>query len=316
MYYELMETVSNLANRRILVIGDVMLDKYLISDVDRISQEAPVPIANVKTKENFLGGAGNVAASIKTLGSHAGIIGEIGDDDNGMEVIELLKGNGINPSLTVTSNIITTTKNRILSRSNQQLIRFDEEMITTPKEGFINSYIKALINSIDAIIISDYGKGFINDDVLFNVSKQKGNIPIFIDPSSKTEYHTYITNSYVLPNEKEEEETDTSFFENKIITMGCKGIRVIPSCDNYQPHNRSYIVPPLETYNVWNTTGAGDTVTAVFALGIISGLDMYQSASLANIAAGITVRSPKTYQVTNQELKDEIYRLKNKLNLL
>ena len=308
MYYELMNTVNNLENHNILVIGDVMLDKYLISDVDRISQEAPVPIANVKQEENFLGGAGNVAATINSLGSNVGILGEIGDDDNGMEVVELLKTNNIQPTLTVTSNVITTTKNRILSRNNQQVMRFDKEMITTPKKEFINSYISSIINSFDGVIISDYGKGFIDDDIISTVRNKSRPHPLFVDPNQNTDYKTKIDNSYVLPNEKEAKYVGFNVFSNRIITKGCEGIEVCSS-------SHSFTVPPLETYDVWNTTGAGDTVTAVFALGIISGLDIYQSTCLSNIAAGITIRSPKTYQITNKELKGETYRLKTKLDI-
>lgn len=310
MYYNLMQTVKNLSNHNILVIGDIMLDKYLISDVDRISQEAPVPIADVKKKENYLGGAANVAASIKTLGSNVGILGEIGDDDNGMEVIDLLKHHHINPTVKVTSNVITTTKNRILSRTNQQLIRFDEEMKTTPKEDFINSYIDTILKNFDGVIISDYGKGFINDYIIKTVNEKRTDIPIFIDPSPKTEYLSYINNSYVFPNQNEYNKVPLNKFNNKIITQGSSGIKIQSPLKR-----RTFEVPPLETHSVWNTTGAGDTVIAIFALGVIAGLDLYECASLANIAAGITIKSAKTYQVENKELQDEIYRLKSKLDL-
>lgn len=302
MYNELLKSINNFYNFNILVIGDIMLDKYYMGDVDKISQEAPVPIVNINQIENILGGSGNVANCIKSLGANCTIIGQIGNDQNGDTLKSILIQNDIRPVLNVNSNIITTTKNRVMSRTNQQMLRFDEEIIYQANNGFIQGFIYTKISSYDAIVISDYGKGCINNDILEYVNKKckSRNIPIFLDPSPKTNYKNKMENTYLLPNNFEAKQLDLSKFPTRIITRGREGIEIITDNDP------KCVVEPLKVEEVWNTTGAGDVVTSLFSISKLSGLDNFKSALLSNIGAGISIKKPVTYPVSKDELLEEV----------
>jgi rfaE bifunctional protein kinase chain/domain len=191
-------------NKNILIIGDIMLDSYLVGDVTRISPEAPVPVVNIKDSYNRLGGAGNVALNIKKLGSNPILCSIIGSDDNGKELKNLVEKNKMdNRYIIMSTNRQTTTKTRIIG-NNYQLLRYDEE-IRTPLDYYdYNNLIRSIEyildkETIDIIILQDYDKGVIDDNLINKIVDIADNIPIVVDPKIKN-FNFYHDVFLIKPN--------------------------------------------------------------------------------------------------------------------
>jgi len=283
------EIVKNFQKKKILIIGDLMLDKYIYGDVNRISPEAPVQTVKVRKEEYFLGGAGNVANNIVSFGAKAILISEVGKDKEERIISKILKEKNIQSAL-IKTNKPTITKTRILGR-NQQLLRIDYENTETEKEFDIIKNIKKEIKKCDAVIISDYAKGTITRRVISEIVKYKK--LIVVDPKSY-EPGFYKGTSLITPNEREatlmskEKETkkiirdiEKNTGAKVIITLGEKGMVF--------SKEKKLVEIPTVAKEVYDVTGAGDTVISALTLSLASGAELEEATMIANHAAGIVV---------------------------
>ncbi len=304
------EIISRFNDANILVVGDLILDKYLWGDVERISPEAPVPVVDVKKETVNLGGACNVAWNIAALKGNVYIAGVVGKDENGRILEFLLKEKNINPILIKDSSRPTTEKTRILAVS-QQLMRIDREDRRKISKDILEELIDSIdgiIENVDAVIVSDYGKGVITKE-LMDYLREVGK-PIFVDPKpSNVELYHKVT--IMTPNKKEAYELakldrDNSIervgkflmeklqMEQLLITLGAEGMALFVE-DNI-------IKIPAKAKKVYDVTGAGDTVISVLALAKAAGGTWEESASLANYAAGYVVGEIGTAVVPQEKL--------------
>lgn len=304
----------------ILVIGDVMLDRYVWGDVSRISPEAPVPVVRVGSRTQVIGGAGNVAANLAGLGCTVSLIGIKGKDDTGDALVSLCRDKGIEARFITINHRPTTTKTRIMARK-QQLFRMDEEITDTlpdKDKNTILSLFEDLLPEVDAVILSDYGKGIMQTpglcQDLISLSK-KYRVPSLVDPKGKG-WERYTGATCITPNTSELEAiTDVRFDEDEellietmnrtkkkyklkclVLTRGSKGMCVADSDD-------APLFLPTQAREVFDVSGAGDTVIATLAAGVGKGLSFVKAAELANIAAGIVVGKVGTQPVNLLELE-------------
>lgn len=309
---------------RVLVIGDVMLDRYFYGTATRISPEAPVPVNRVDKKKDTLGGAANVAHNLAQLGCQTYLAGAIGDDHHGRLLKRKMAKRDIHTDGLVLGREKTTTKIRILG-GHQQMIRVDfeetdaiSENATKELEKFVEKRIKS---GLEAIILSDYGKGLCTEALCqytIQLAKQAG-IPIFVDPKGSA-WQKYSGASYITPNVKEAGIVMNQALNNKYdedIENAAISIRTAYQIDNVMitrserglslfVGNETFAVPTV-AQEVFDVSGAGDTVISVFAAGIGGGLLPYDAARLANFAAGIEVGKLGTYAVSKNELLMNMY---------
>lgn len=309
-YAALSAAVDDFRTKRILCIGDVMLDRYVYGDVERISPEAPIPVLSIIHEEIMLGAAGNVAKNIAALGAIVEFYSATGDDKAGFEIKGLLdKEKNIISYLA--TNGKTTVKTRYIS-GNQHILRKDEDgksIIEHPSE----------FKAIDAIIISDYGRG-VTDDMIMADLKAIG-VPVIVD--SKSWFGLFRGATVITPNLGELAKNVDSFrqsgtheeiveaasdlidlhkIENVLVTRASKGMTLISE-------DKSVHHIPAIAKEVYDVVGAGDTVAAVLALGLAVGLAMPDAAFIANIAGGIVVGKRGTAICTPQELKQSLLQL-------
>jgi len=308
MNNELLNTLENFKEKNILIIGDIMLDKYIFGKVDRISPEAPVQVVEVK-KENYLpGGAANVANNIAALNANAFMVGIVGNDNEANILLEELNKRNINTSgIVKDAQKPTTQKVRILGQK-QQLLRIDYEKkdyINKEAENNILNFIKTQINNTDAIIISDYAKGVITQDLIKEIKDIAKEKIIIVDPKPKHK-DFYKGTTLITPNLKEakemtekEEDLIKELDSPILITKGEKGMSLYEKDGNITNI-------PTKAKEVYDVSGAGDTVVATLALALSSNTTLKQAAILANHAAGITVGKVGTSTVTIEEIKKNI----------
>ena len=310
-----------LKDGNVLVIGDVVLDKYIHGNVSRVSPEAPVPVLKPQSEEVRLGGAANVASNVSSLGSKVFLQGVVGKDDNAKELKALAKDKKIKSSFVVSLSP-TISKLRLLA-SKQQLIRIDSEEEFSDqdwKSTKINFNKNISSTKATALIISDYGKGTLKDiPYLIKEAKKKG-VFVLVDPKGQ-DFSKYKGASIITPNYSEfvtavgkvSSDSDLTKKAKKLlsdlklqallITRGSEGMTLIQK-------NKSGIKRddfPTEAQDVFDVSGAGDTVIASLASAISSGFDLANSVKLANIAAGIVVGKSGTATPTLSELKNSFY---------
>ena len=304
---------------RVLVVGDVMCDTYLSGHVSRISPEAPVPVFESTEKRHVLGGAANVAANLRALGCEVRLAGVGGDDVTGRYVREQLRAQGIVDDLLVQdAGRPTTEKTRLIAR-HQQLVRLDHES-RLPLPAELNTRILAGVESIlaevDGLVCSDYNKGVCTPDLLAPLfaKAQAANVPIFVDPKAR-DFARYRGATVLTPNLAEvrhatgdpvEDETSLttaaesllrqSEAQALLVTRGAAGMSLF-----HPPEGPQHV--PAHTRDVYDVTGAGDTVIAAFAAAAIGGLPYAEAARLANVAAGIVVGKAGTAVVSREELE-------------
>ena len=304
---------------RVLVVGDVMCDTYLSGHVSRISPEAPVPVFESTEKRHVLGGAANVAANLRALGCQVRLAGVVGDDVTGRYVRAQLRAQGIADDLLVQdAGRPTTEKTRLIAR-HQQLVRLDHES-RLPLPAELNTRILAGVQSIlaevDGLICSDYNKGVCTPDLLVPLfAKAKAaNVPIFVDPKAR-DFARYRGATVLTPNlaevrhatgdPVEDEASLTAAAESLLrqseaqallVTRGAAGMSLF-----HPPEGPQHL--PAHTRDVYDVTGAGDTVIAAFAAAAIGGLSYAEAARLANVAAGIVVGKAGTAVVYREELE-------------
>ncbi len=293
-----------------------MLDRYWFGGVERISPEAPVPVVLVDEVENRLGGAGNVALNITSLGGKCTLIGVVGDDKAGEDVIDIAASAGVTPNIFKDQSMPTCIKQRIISR-NQQLLRADFE--SRPDETMypeLERKYAELVAEHDAIVLSDYGKGTLGKvESLISIATDQ-NIPVLVDPKG-SDFSRYRGASLITPNLKEFEQVsgevesdddlalkaETVIRDNNLdallVTLSEKGMKLFQA-------NKNTIHRPARSQEVFDVSGAGDTVIATMALCMASKLDMSESLMVANNAAGVVVSKIGTATVDTSELLNAI----------
>lgn len=307
---------------KIMVVGDVMLDKYYYGSVTRISPEAPVPINRITLQKNTLGGAANVAHNLALLGAITSIGGYVGDDYHGQTLFDKFTARGIDFRGLVHNGAPTTTKLRIIG-GHQQMLRLDFEEaspVTGQYAARLMSYIDQRIEEgLDAIILSDYNKGALTAELLRATitAAHNAGIPVIIDPKG-IDWSKYSGADYLTPNLREiqrilpfeiqnndEDVVKAGHYamekfglKNMIITRSEAGLSLITA--------DSAVHIPTIAREVFDVSGAGDTVIAVTALALAGGLTPEEGAYLANIAAGVVVGKLGTYAVSRQELSQAI----------
>jgi D-beta-D-heptose 7-phosphate kinase/D-beta-D-heptose 1-phosphate adenosyltransferase len=310
------EIEQSWAAKRLLVVGDVMLDQYIWGEVGRISPEAPVPVVRATHQAHQPGGAANVAMNIAHLGAQVEVIGFTGGDENERLLAECLKTNKIVPNFVVSDGFPTITKQRILG-GRQQMLRLDSERLGARDAADHNRLVEAVLARLpecDAVVLSDYAKGVLTPEVCQTViaAARGRDIPVLVDPKS-ADFSRYRGATTVCPNlgelsaavkldardlkplldaaESLVTELDLEFLT---ATLGEKGIALV------RPGNR--MVAPAVARQVFDVSGAGDTVIAVLALCLASGLRPETAVELANVAAGIVVGKAGTVPVEQFEL--------------
>lgn len=318
---KLIRIIEQFGNKKIVVIGDVMLDKYIWGEVSRVSPEAPVQVVKVEKESYAPGGAANVASNVASLNGVTYMIGLVGDDQANKMLISELKSRQINTDgMIEDKNRPTIQKVRIIGKG-QQLLRFDYENSGYLDEGMekkILDFVLKRIQNIDAIIISDYAKGVITKNLaeqLISLANEKKKI-IVIDPKPKHK-DFYKNATLITPNDNEacemlnvEEKNDSdlikvgkTLLENLnaalILTRGEKGMAIFEK-------NSEITNIPTKAKEVYDIVGAGDTVVATLALALASNATLKEAATIANYAAGITVGKVGTSTVTVDEMKKAI----------
>jgi rfaE bifunctional protein kinase chain/domain len=300
------QLLRDMAGKRVMIVGDVMLDHYTFGEVTRISPEAPVPVVQVIDEQYLLGGAGNVALNIVALGGKATIIGLIGNDRDGEVLNTLLAESAIDTALIHDDRRRTTRKTRIMAQ-NQQIVRVDREHTGELAEPVVGALLETIARhgqEHDIVIVSDYGKGAITAtimDALRTLKGKDGRRPrILVDPKPQN-YDLYHDVDILTPNTKEAGEgagipctwpqgpakVGQALFKrlncrDLLITLGPQGMALFEG-----PHKATHI--PTFARKVFDVTGAGDTVIATMALAMAAGACLLDAAVLANHAAGIVV---------------------------
>lgn len=308
---------------KLLVVGDIMMDRSILGKVSRISPEAPVPVI-IAEKEDFdLGGAANVAYNIRSLGGSVSLCGILGEDENGQKLHKRLVERGIQTDgIFSEKGRQTTVKTRIIAHHPhyQQLVRVDRETTDHPKVSTFRSLSRFLteqIEDFDGVVISDYGKGLLTRKLIQTIIKRarKSKKLIMVDPKFKN-FFFYKGATVITPNTNEASEASRIPYTNQssvakmgrnlmkrlncgalVITQGEKGMTI------FEPHQEPYPVPTVAK-EVYDVTGAGDTVIGTMALALGTGprVSVKDAASLANYAAGIVVGKVGTAIVSRKEL--------------
>ncbi|TLS96616.1 D-glycero-beta-D-manno-heptose-7-phosphate kinase [Aliarcobacter cibarius] len=307
----------------ILVIGDLMIDHYLWGSCDRISPEAPVQVVNVKKESSVLGGAGNVINNLVTLGSNVDVISVIGNDNVANELKSLLENINVSTSNLVVENDRKTSKKSRLIASQQQVLRYDMESIDDINENSYKQIIQTLeknINKYSSIILSDYGKGVLTTSLTKNIIKiaNENNVKVLVDPKGK-DYSKYKGSYTLTPNKKEAMEAtnidikdESSLIEAlkslktqcnlevSLITLSEQGIAIFDD---------ELTIKPTVAREVYDVTGAGDTVIASIAFALGNNLDIKDAIYFANLAAGVVVGKIGSATATLDEIYEYEYSL-------
>ncbi len=304
---------------RILVVGDLMLDRYLWGEVERISPEAPVPVFRVKTRSEARGGAGNVVSNLIGLGAAASVVGLRGADEAGRRLNRLLEGAQIKNLSIESPGRPTITKTRLVS-GGQQLIRLDEEEIGLPGADLLNEALRRVegaANEADAIILSDYGKGLLQHgdltQAVIAIGRRRG-IPVFVDPKGR-DWERYRGATCITPNSRELAAYDGAACETNeqlaaamrqamgrldlawlLVTRGAAGMCLMEK-------NNAPVFIATQARQVFDVSGAGDTVIATLAVAVAAEIGVADAARLANLAAGVVVSKVGTQPIHLFELK-------------
>lgn len=305
---------------RVLVAGDVMLDRYWFGDVSRISPEAPVPVAKIGRIDQRAGGAANVARNIAALGGQAALVSITGDDEAADQLTQLMQADGVDCHLQRDAGIATTVKLRVMAR-NQQLIRLDFE--ETPTYGTIDNVrdrFLSLLPSYDAVILSDYGKGSLNRVADMIDCARRAGKPVLIDPKGD-DYEKYAGATLLTPNRSELREVTGSWRNEEELSDKAQALRrhlqlqallLTRSEEGMSLFEARHIShQATRAQEVYDVSGAGDTVIATMGLGLAAGLDLQQAMHLANAAAGVVVAKLGTAVCQHNELLQALAREEN-----
>ncbi|MGR8951307.1 MAG: D-glycero-beta-D-manno-heptose-7-phosphate kinase, partial [Gammaproteobacteria bacterium] len=309
-------TTPDFSRARIIVVGDVMLDRYWSGQAARISPEAPVPVVKVKGSEERIGGAGNVALNIAKLGGKVTLLGVIGDDAEGEKVRQLLEAEGVVCDFVIAEGARSICKLRIMAQ-HQQLLRLDFE--DTPlafDPNVMAGKLKRHLPSHDAVVFSDYDKGTLVDVTHHIATAKQAGLKVLVDPKG-VDYQRYRHADVITPNlseffavvgncqgerdilEKGRELMQRCMVQNLLLTRGEAGMMLIRETETH--------ALPAQAKDVFDVTGAGDTVIAVMALGVALDLPLREAMCLANLAGGIVVGKLGTSTVSVEELSRALH---------
>ena len=304
---------------KILVVGDIMLDRFIFGNVHRISPEAPVPVVRSVKEKYSLGGCGNVLRNLMNLGAQASIIGFVGKDQAGEKIKQHLKKKGISTKHIIQSESNRTTEKMRIVAEGQQVVRVDWDANNLSDQN-LNKVLKQVfkkITNVDGVIISDYNKGICTELIIKNIiSKAKElQIPVLVDPKGK-KWSKYYGASVITPNLKEAEEAigRELITDEDVETAGkeiCEDLSLDACLITRGANGMSYIGKDVrfhvssEAKEIYDVSGAGDTVIASFAAGTLVGFDSKTVTRFANKAAGIVVGHIGTSAITITELKED-----------
>ena len=315
----MMHLLPPASSAHVVVVGDVMVDRYWFGATDRVSQEAPVPVVAIESTENRPGGAANVALNIVSLGARCTLIGAVGNDDAGSRLAETLMAAGVVCDLVSVDGWQTPVKLRIVSK-NQQLLRADfEALLSEAAAREIEGRLMRALSTADTLVLSDYDKGVVARPEALIQAANAASVPVVVDPKHK-DLKRYAGAYLLKPNRSEFRhavgawrgeaelaakatslmtETDTSAV---IVTRGDEGLTVIEKGRNDPVHI------PAVAVDVYDVTGAGDTVVATLGVTIAAGWNLEDSARAANVAAGLACAKMGTAAVTAPEVNQAIAR--------
>ncbi|MDR2695792.1 MAG: PfkB family carbohydrate kinase [Deltaproteobacteria bacterium] len=314
---------ARLRDKRVLIVGDVMLDQYLFGDAERISPEAPVPVIRLEQERAYLGGAGNVARNVTALGGKASLVGVAGDDDAGRVLQDILQREAINAHVPLCSGRVTTLKTRVLAR-NQQMPRLDREKpcpLKPEEERLLLDRLAPLAEEHEALILSDYGKGLVSASFMKALRALLASLPraplVLVDPRPHN-MHLYQGAFLLTPNLKESADAvhlptlsqdeiliagravmARSGTRHLLITLGPQGMALFLATGEVWRI-------PTAARAVFDVSGAGDTVIGAAALGLAAGMPLLPACMLANFAAGIVVAKVGTATAAPAELVDAV----------
>ncbi len=310
--------IRRFAKARLLVVGDLMLDQFIWGRVDRISPEAPVPVVHV-TRESFhLGGAANVVHNIRALGAQATACGVVGRDASGLQLLRELKRIGaVTAGVVASRGAVTVRKTRVIAHS-QQVVRFDRE---SPDHGAgaarrLSYFLRAHLWDFDAVVLSDYGKGVITADLLaeLEAARKRRRFRLIVDPK-KPNFSSYRGITLATPNVMEAAEAAGSAISDDA-SLCAAGSRLLERWEaealliTRGEHGMTLFTPdglvrhfPTSAQQVFDVTGAGDTVVAACALALAAGATLDEAALLANHAAGVVIGKLGTATLSAAELR-------------
>lgn len=314
----LIPILESMGKPRILIVGDLILDRYVTGDVERISPEAPIPVLAARHRENRLGGAGNVAANLRSMDAEVHVLGVIGDDAKGRELLSLLRSIGVDTGGVLSVSGRPTTEKTRLMGGGVQMLRVDFEDSRDIDDETVRQLVCAVeerLADVQAVVLSDYGKGVLIEPVVqaaIRAARSKG-VPVLVDPKG-ADYSRYRGATLATPNKKESEVALGRKFEEVsevpaggrelirkagleaiVITLGADGIYF---CSQ---HEEGLVSSTARA--VFDVTGAGDTVIAQLALGLACKVSLEQAVCLANSAAGLVVGRRGAASVTRHELR-------------
>ncbi len=316
----LLSVLDRYSGLRVWVVGDLMLDEYVVGAVDRVSPEAPVPVVRVRDTEYRLGGAANVARQVAALGATVNLVGIIGDDGAGADLLRLCASSGIDTrSIVRTDQRRTTRKLRVLGHS-QQLLRLDWEDARPCDADLCARLLEGLASQLpDAVILSDYAKGVLTPQIIAGITARAGDAPVVVDPKSR-DFTRYRGATTVTPNLRELElaagqsldPTDpesvaaaarplmaAAGLSSMVVTLSEHGMLVVPA-------DGAPIPVPASRREVFDVTGAGDTAIAVLTLSLAAKASLPDAARLANAAAGVSVGQVGAVAVTADSIRSEL----------
>jgi rfaE bifunctional protein kinase chain/domain len=300
------------ARARVLVVGDAMLDRYWVGEVERISPEAPVPIVRIEREEERAGGAANVARNVAALGARVRLLSVVGADEAGARLEALLKRERVEPQLHHDRSVKTTVKLRVIGGRNQQLLRVDFE--TAPSHEVLASKLRdfeRLLADTDVVILSDYGKGGLTHIVKMITLARRAGKMVLVDPKGD-DYSRYRGATLITPNRAEFRQVAGAWKDERELTeraqrlrarLDARGLLMTRGGDGmtlFQEGGRFHV--PTRAREVSDVSGAGDTVIATLAVALAGGVAMKEAVRLANRAAGIVVGKFGTAVVTPKEL--------------
>ncbi len=303
--------IPDTARARVLIVGDVMLDRYWFGDASRVSPEAPVPVVLVEREEARPGGAANVARNCVALGATAQLLSVVGDDEHGRRLAELVHAAGVRASLHTDAGMSTTVKLRVIARQ-QQLVRVDFE--TPPSSEVLASKLadfEAALPVSDAVILSDYGKGGLaHIEHMIRLARAAGR-PVLVDPKGD-DYSRYHGATVVTPNRAELRDVVGSWKDEADLVRRAQGLRaelglealLVTRSEQGMSLFRAdgVLNVPAETREVYDVSGAGDTVIAALGVMIAAGATLEDAMRIANRAGGIVVGKLGTAVATREEL--------------
>ncbi len=307
--------LPNFENARVLVVGDVMLDRYWFGEVSRISPEAPVPVVHVGRTEERPGGAANVARNVAALGAQASLLSVAGEDEAGNSLARLLAGENVNVVLHRDAGLDTTIKLRVVGRQ-QQLLRIDFE--TTPgHEVLLNKLndFERMLGASDVVILSDYGKGGLKHIGQMIALARAAGKPVLVDPKGE-DYRRYKGATLLTPNRSEFRQVAGSWQDDAELArkaeslrceLGLDALLVTRSEEGMSLYSADAAFhEPARAREVFDVSGAGDTVIATLGAMLATGADYAQAVRVANVAAGIVVGKLGTAVVQREELAAQL----------